>query len=326
MVLFFLRHGVAADEGEWPGTDETRPLTQEGRRALEGAVIALGAVRDVPPLIVSSPLARARQTADSIAGAFAPPRPVIEDEHLRPGFGSKDLADVVRSHRHDHSLILVGHEDDFSATIGELTGTRMVCKKGGLIRVDVKLNAGDFTDGKVVWALTPTLLSLLAEWPPGAAGGKGSPRNGTALSSEQKEETAMNRSRRTMKKAAGYSSLIVTAAPVARRLLSDRRLRRDMMKLAKSWRRVSGDMRGSKPAGRAREMLDRKQLEHLAQRMPSVKSRRARLPIAGAGSAVLGAGAVAGFTLLKRRPAKARGSVHVLGRTISGEVRMKKAA
>jgi hypothetical protein len=136
----------------------------------------------------------------------------------------------------------------------------------------------------------------------------------------------MNRPRRTMKKAAGYSSLIVTAAPVARRLLSDRRLRRDVMKLARSWRRVSGDVRDSTPHLRAREMLDPKQFQHLAQRMPSMKSRKARLPIAGAGSAVLGAGALAGFTLLKRRPAKARGSVHVLGRTISGEVRMKKAA
>jgi hypothetical protein len=202
----------------------------------------------------------------------------------------------------------------------------VVRKKEGLVRVDVRMKAGALADGKVVWASTADLLDLLAERPPRAAGGNASTRNGIASTSEEKEKTAMNRPRRTMKKAAGYSNLVVTAAPVVRRLLSDRRLRRDMMKLARSWRRVSGDVRGSAPRVRAREMLDSRRLEHLAQRLPRVNSRKARLPIAGAGSAVLGAGALAGFTLFRRRPAKASGSVHVLGRTISGELRMKKAA
>ncbi len=54
--------------------------------------------------------------------------------------------------------MLVGHEPDFSETIAELIGGgRVVCKKGGLARVDVADSSLD--DGELVWLLPPKDLA-----------------------------------------------------------------------------------------------------------------------------------------------------------------------
>ncbi len=99
-TLVFLRHGqsVWLAEGRFQGRSET-PLSPLGRRqaALAGARIA---APDVPPrlpipagepvAIVHSPLARTRETADAVAGAFAAAaRPVPP---LRPEPGLAEMA------------------------------------------------------------------------------------------------------------------------------------------------------------------------------------------------------------------------------------------
>jgi phosphohistidine phosphatase SixA len=55
--------------------------------------------------------------------------------------------------------MLVGHEPDFSRTIGALIGSgRVQIKKGGLARVDVK-NAS-LQSGELVWLIPPKALAL----------------------------------------------------------------------------------------------------------------------------------------------------------------------
>jgi hypothetical protein len=112
---------------------------------------------------------------------------------------------------------------------------------------------------------------------------------------------------------------------LARRLLTDRQLRREVVSLARSWRRATGGRRGHGPGVRTREMLASQRIEHLARRLPGAK-RRSRLPIASVAGAAIGSGALAVVAMLRRRGPAVRGTVHVLGRKISGEVRMKKAA
>jgi phosphohistidine phosphatase SixA len=56
-------------------------------------------------------------------------------------------------------LLLVGHEPDFSTVIGQLIGAgRIVCKKGGLARVDLK--SPHELPGELVWLLPPRLLVM----------------------------------------------------------------------------------------------------------------------------------------------------------------------
>ena len=68
MELYLLRHGIAVERGTRGFEDDfSRPLTPKGRRQLRktaGAVKKLGGKFD---LILSSPLLRAKQTAEIAA-------------------------------------------------------------------------------------------------------------------------------------------------------------------------------------------------------------------------------------------------------------------
>ena len=71
--LYLVRHGLAEERGEkWPD-DTKRPLTEEGivrmRKAARG-LARLGVAVDV---VLTSPLVRARQTADIVAAGIDQP-------------------------------------------------------------------------------------------------------------------------------------------------------------------------------------------------------------------------------------------------------------
>jgi phosphohistidine phosphatase len=155
--VYFLRHGKAAPRAEWDGDDGARPLTPDGEAEVRLVGARLAAVGLQPGLIVSSPLARARRTAELVAEALGMADDLVLDERLAPGFDRVALAAVVADRRPAGSLMVVGHEPDFSAVIGELTGGRVVCKKAGLARVDV--DGDGLAGGRLAWLLPPTFLA-----------------------------------------------------------------------------------------------------------------------------------------------------------------------
>ena len=155
MRLYFLRHGLA-DWPDWdPARDAERPLSRPGVEKMQAEARAMEALRVRPDAILSSPLARARQTADIMANRLRVK--VIEEPLLAPGFDIRRLPRVLAGQGGGGDLMLVGHEPDFSATIGALVGgAAVVMKKGGLARVD--LAAPDRLRGELVWLLPPRAL------------------------------------------------------------------------------------------------------------------------------------------------------------------------
>jgi len=138
MQLYFLRHGRAAEADTWHGTDFDRPLTDDGRERMLREARSIAQL--VPGLdrIVTSPLVRARQTAEIVAAALKIPDRLVEDERLGAGFDLDRLASILRAHEDARALMLVGHEPAMSATIGRLIGGADVeLKKGSLARVDL---------------------------------------------------------------------------------------------------------------------------------------------------------------------------------------------
>ena len=156
LQLYFLRHGLA----DWPNwdraRDDERPLTDEGveKMKVEAKAIALlGLALDA---IVSSPYARATQTAEPVARRLN--LDVIKDEALAPGFDVDRLRQVLARYPDAKAVMLVGHEPDFSRTIADLIGGgRVVMKKGGLARVD--LESVDPPSGALVWLLAPKVMT-----------------------------------------------------------------------------------------------------------------------------------------------------------------------
>jgi phosphohistidine phosphatase len=157
MRVYFLRHGKAEDRLAWTGRDAERPLTVEGREALGREAKRLRALDLALDVVVTSPLARARETAEIVAAELGLGGRLVEDERLAPGFDVVRLEQVLSEYGPAGAVMVVGHEPDFSATVAELIGGGdIVMKKGGLARVDVTAPVAG--GGELVWLLTPPLL------------------------------------------------------------------------------------------------------------------------------------------------------------------------
>jgi phosphohistidine phosphatase len=137
MRLLLLRHGIAEDAGPATGhRDEPRALTPEGvarMRAQARGMAVLGVGADA---LVTSPLARCRQTADIVAAAIG--APVGEDSRLRPGTGLDAVEDLLLDHPEAGAVMLCGHQPDLSQIVADLTGGAVVdFRKGTLAILDV---------------------------------------------------------------------------------------------------------------------------------------------------------------------------------------------
>lgn len=109
-VLLIMRHGPAEAPG--PGGDAARRLSVAGRSQVEQAATALADLLPSPRRIYSSPLVRARETAELLAGHFGVQR-VDTTPLLAPGVNFVPLANELARTR-GGLVAMVGHEPDLS--------------------------------------------------------------------------------------------------------------------------------------------------------------------------------------------------------------------
>jgi len=158
MQLYLIRHAEAVELGQdGVTTDEARPLTEKGRQqcpTLAKALRRLGIRIDV---LLTSPLVRARQTAEGITmnwGKSGPP--ITEAPELAPGGKKRKLLKQVNSLRAEH-VGLVGHNPDLSELVGWLLGDKRVginLEKAGAACIEFESGA-DKGKGTAVWLVTP---------------------------------------------------------------------------------------------------------------------------------------------------------------------------
>ncbi len=137
--LYLVRHGVAAERGDaWPD-DTKRPLTAEGLSKMEKAARGLTRLDVGIDLILSSPLVRARQTADVLAAELEGHPPVVNTDTLAPGSEYADLIATLEKHARKPRIALVGHEPGIGELAARLIGSRhpIELKKGAVCRIDL---------------------------------------------------------------------------------------------------------------------------------------------------------------------------------------------
>ena len=164
MQLFLLRHGIAEDRRAG-GTDFDRALTAEGRAQLARVARGLRRLKVAPAAILSSPLVRARQTAEIVAPVLG--RDVEIVDQLAAGVRFEEMLHVIEDRDDAGSLMLVGHEPDLSTAAALLVGApedALVLKKVGLIRVDLH-GPPAAGSGQLRWLLTPSQLALIGDAP-----------------------------------------------------------------------------------------------------------------------------------------------------------------
>jgi phosphohistidine phosphatase len=162
--LYLVRHAIAEERGAaWPD-DSLRPLTDDGAKKWRRQAAGLVAIDARPDVILTSPYARARQTADVLAAAW-PKRPkVVELPALQPGVKPREVLKAIEAHGRHASLALVGHEPGLGELAALLVGfkTPPEFKKGGVARVDVAILPPPAGSGVLYAWLPPKVLRALA--------------------------------------------------------------------------------------------------------------------------------------------------------------------
>ena len=156
MQLYLVRHGIAVEGGD--GIDDGfRGLSDKGRRRFQKTARAFGKLGHRVDLILTSPLVRAVQTAEILAGATRH-REVAVLEELDPRFDVGELRAAVESRAGKSTTVaLVGHEPQLSSFIAALSGVSQAdidLKKGAIVRID----AAALSDPEAVavrWWLKP---------------------------------------------------------------------------------------------------------------------------------------------------------------------------
>lgn len=160
MELYILRHGEAGKRLAAGGTDSERALTITGEkevREIANALFDLGIKLD---FIATSPLARARQTAEIVVKKLKVKRGKFElwDE-LKPEGSRLALYSKLALFKPGDSVMVVGHEPYLSSLVSDLVfdgqgGGRVVLKKAGLAKVSVT-SLRPRAKGELRWLLTP---------------------------------------------------------------------------------------------------------------------------------------------------------------------------
>lgn len=162
--LYLIRHGIAAERGDaWPD-DTKRPLTDEGVRRLRKVAAGLMEIGITFDIMLTSPLVRAKQTAEIIAAGLDPHPSIVTTDALSPGGSYSAVLDDLAKHARRRRIALVGHEPGIGALTARLIGSRhsVEFKKGAIARVDVAA-LPPTSAGSLHWFLTPWLLRKLGK-------------------------------------------------------------------------------------------------------------------------------------------------------------------
>ncbi len=163
MNLYVMRHGEAENIGTQYSSDGVRPLTTNGRIRIErstNGMINIGVNLDQ---IVSSPLVRARQTAEIVHDRLG----VATDIEFSDDLPSGDIDGIVKTVSilgPLENVMLVGHEPILSRLISVLASgspdTELNLEPGGLCKLTVDtILAGQCAT--IDWFLAPSQLVSL---------------------------------------------------------------------------------------------------------------------------------------------------------------------
>lgn len=162
-TLYLLRHAIAEDRGAaWPD-DEVRPLSRDGIRKWRRGAAGFAALVPAVDLILSSPLLRARQTAEMLQLRLTGRPPIQDFDALKPDVPPLVVLKRLRHRQPPGHVVLVGHEPGLSrlaATLLHLEGA-LDLGKGSAMAIAVA-GLGTRGPGRLEWYATPRMLRRIA--------------------------------------------------------------------------------------------------------------------------------------------------------------------
>jgi phosphohistidine phosphatase len=169
MYLYLIRHGIATDPDpaavDSIASDELRSLTKLGRKKVGQVADRLVELEVRFDLIITSPLVRARQTADLLLDRQLSPQlevsPALKPQSNLPAWLVEWEARSIDPHSIS-GLALVGHEPNLSQwaelfIFGKVCD-RLTLKKGGIIGLKFEENRLAIETAQLCCLLQPKYL------------------------------------------------------------------------------------------------------------------------------------------------------------------------
>ena len=155
MDLFLLRHANADTTAD---TDDERPLSEKGIAQSRKVARFCELHQLVPEMILTSPLRRARETAEIVVTHFRVELLVVP--WLASGMEAETALNELRSYDRFARVMIVGHEPDFSELAAHLLGgeAHIHLRKGSLTQIELRqFKRGA---GRLEFSLPPRLMEI----------------------------------------------------------------------------------------------------------------------------------------------------------------------
>lgn len=159
-----MRHADAGVSRENPILDAKRALIKEGKQQCMLMAGVLTAIRAQIDVIISSPLKRARQTAQFVATELGFEQPVLISEALSPDADFAAFQHLLHEHERREGVLVVGHNPtlhQFAARLvsgnGQPTGGGSIrLRKGSVARIDLARRPA-----QLQWLIDPRLARVI---------------------------------------------------------------------------------------------------------------------------------------------------------------------
>ncbi len=154
MILYLMRHANAGIFRENPALDAKRGLIKEGKEQCILMARVLGAVKAPVDVIVSSPLKRARQTAQLVGTELGYDAQVEVSPALGLDASYADFQQMLAKYTDRDGVLVVGHNPNLFQFIGRLItgngGAAIRMRKGSIACV-----RADSHPPRLQWVLDP---------------------------------------------------------------------------------------------------------------------------------------------------------------------------
>lgn len=166
MEIYIIRHGDAIDRGDPQVTgDAMRWLTDEGRDEVAISARLLAKLGVAPDLALTSPMVRARQTAEIVTGLIGPASGPEVSEHLVYGGSLAGVLEDILRHGQPRNVVLAGH----MPSVGELAGylawgmpeADVRFRTGEVCRIDLPDESPTPGSGDLRWLIPPKIARKL---------------------------------------------------------------------------------------------------------------------------------------------------------------------
>lgn len=161
--IYLIRHGIAAERTEYIN-DAERPLTARGRQKTQQVAQRLQQIGVQFELILTSPLVRARQTAEILQEAKLSCK-IEEFKPLSPAGNLQDWVNWWSDSRYNKSesrLALVGHQPNLGnwaeILVWGTSQSKLAVKKAGVVGVMLSQTAEPIGRGELFLLIPPKWL------------------------------------------------------------------------------------------------------------------------------------------------------------------------